>query len=55
MIFKQTASIHMKRFNKLFKRNGILDHVKPLNLHLIASQMIYDASCLVKFEECLCV
>ena len=57
MLFKQTAKvrIHMKRFNKLFKRKGILDHVIPLNLHLIASQMIYVASCLVKFQECLCV
>ena len=57
MLFKQTAKvrIHMKRFNNFFKRNWILDHSIPLNLHLIASQMIYVASCLVKFQECLCV
>ena len=45
----------MERFNEYLKRFRILDRVIPLNLCPIASQMVYVASCLVKFQECLCV
>ena len=39
----------------MFKKNRIVDCVIPLNLRPIASQVVYVASCLVNFQECLCV
>ena len=40
------AKIHVERFNKRLKKFRILDRVIPFNLHPIASQMVYVASCL---------
>ena len=49
------ARKNVERFNEYLKRFRILDRVIPLNLCPIASQMVYVASCLVNFQECLCV
>ena len=55
MLTKQIvkARIHVERF--CFKKIRILECVIPLNLHPIASQMAYVASCLFNFQECSCV
>ena len=40
---------------KVMLTKWIAKRVIPFNLCPIASQMVYVASCLVKFQECLCV
>ena len=57
MLTKQIAKarIHVERFNERLKKFRILDRIIPLNLRPIASQMVYATSCLVNFQECLCV
>ena len=45
----------MERFNERLKKFRILDCVIPLNLRSGASEMVYVASGLVNFKECLCV
>ena len=49
------ARIHVERFNERLKKFRILYRVIPLNLRPIAFPMVYVASCLVNFQECLCV
>ena len=49
------ARKHVERFNERLKKFRTLDRVIPLNLHPIASQMIYVVSCLINFQEYLCV
>ena len=49
------ARICVKRFNECLKKIRILDCVIPLNLRPFAYEMVYVASCLVNFQECLCV
>lgn len=47
------ARIHVERFNERLKKFRLLDKTIPLNLSPIASQLVYVASCLVNFQECL--
>ena len=49
------ARILVERFNECLNKFRILDHVKPLSLHSVASQMVYVASSLANFQEFLCV
>ena len=48
------ARIHVERFNERLKRFRLIDRVIPLVLKPIASQIVFVASCLVNFQECLC-
>lgn len=48
------ARIHVERFNERLKKFRLLDRTIPLNLSHVASQLVYVASCLVNFQECLC-
>ena len=48
------ARIHVERFNERLKKFRLLDRVIPLVLSPMASQLVYVASCLVNFQECLC-
>ena len=49
------ARIHVEIFNECLNKFRILDHVKLLSLYSVASQMVYVASSLGNFQECLCV
>ena len=57
MLTKQIAKarIRVERFNERLKKSRIIDRIIPLNLWPISSQMVYATSCLVNFQECLCV
>jgi hypothetical protein len=49
------ARIHIERFNERLKKFRMIDCVIPQSLTPIASQLVFVASCLVNFQDCLCV
>ena len=48
------ARIHVERFNERLKKFRLLDQTIPLSLKPIISQIVYVASFLVNFQDCLC-
>nr|XP_047140900.1 uncharacterized protein LOC124815972 [Hydra vulgaris] len=49
------ARIHIERFNERLKKFRMIDCVIPQSLTPIAPQLVFVASCLVNFQDCLCV
>ena len=49
------AKIQVERFNERLKRFRTLHRVIPLTLYPIAFQMVYVASCIINFQQYLCV
>ena len=48
------ARVHVERFNERVKKFRLICGTIPLSLRPIASQLVYVASCLVNFQDCLC-
>ena len=48
------ARIHVEQCNERLEKFRLLDRTIPLNLSHVASQLVYVASCLIDFQECLC-